>query len=162
MIISLIAALAKNRVIGSKNKIPWYLPADLRHFKQLTMGHTVIMGRKTFESLGKPLPGRTNIVITHDKNFPAPGSIVVNSFEEALEKSQGEKVFVMGGEQIYKLAMPYAKKLYLTFLDTELEGDVFFPEFKENDWRLISAEVHERDPKNQYNYSFRVYEKKSG
>ncbi len=163
MIISLVAAMARNRVIGSQGKIPWQLPADLKHFKELTYGHPVIMGRKTYESIGKPLSGRKNIVISREPDFRAEGCIVSRSFEEALESAKSsEEVFVIGGGQIYKLALPYAGKIYLTVIDAEIAGDTFFPKFDESEWQLVNSESHQSDEKNPYNYRFLVYEKKTG
>ncbi len=137
MKISIIVAVAgKKRVIGSSNKIPWYIPGELKRFKEITMGHPIIMGRKTHESIGKPLPGRTNIVITTHPDYQALGCIVVHSLEEALRFAQGkpfdsEEVFIIGGGQIYAEALPLADKLYLTYIDKEIEGDVFFPDYSD-------------------------------
>lgn len=131
MKISIIAALAgKKRVIGSSNKIPWYIQGELKRFKEITIGHPIIMGRKTHESIGKALPGRTNIVITHDPNYLAEGCVVVHGLEEALRQAQGDdECFVIGGGQIYKEALPLADKLYLTYIDKEISGDVYFPDY---------------------------------
>lgn len=143
--ISIIVAVAgKKRVIGKKGQLPWYIPAELKRFKEITMGHPIIMGRKTHESIGRPLPGRTNIVITHDLNYSKQGINVVRSLEEALRlasnASGNDEVFVIGGGQIYAQALPLADKLYLTYIDKEIEGDVFFPDYSE--FRKV---VHESD-----------------
>lgn len=129
--ISIIAALGKNRVIGKDNELLWPIPDDLKRFKEITTGHPVIMGSKTYESIGKPLPNRTNIVITRDKNYKAPGTFIAHSLEEAFEKAGGGEIFVIGGAQIYSLALPHADKLYLTLIEDEKEGDAFFPDYSE-------------------------------
>jgi len=127
--VSIIAALGKNRVLGKDNELLWRIPDDLKRFKELTTGHPIIMGSKTYESIGKPLPNRTNIVLTKDSDYEAPGTIVVHSLEEAFEKAENEEIFVIGGGQIYALALPYADKLYLTLIDDKKEGDTFFPDY---------------------------------
>lgn len=136
--VSIVAAMGKNRVIGKGNTLLWHIPEDLKRFKSLTLGHPVIMGRKTFDSivafLGKPLPGRTNIVITRDEAWQFEGAVVAHSFEGALEKARAEEreeIFVIGGAQIYEQTLPYADRLYLTLIDDEKEGDVFFPPYEE-------------------------------
>ena len=130
MIISLIAAVGKNNVIGTDNKLPWKLSADLKRFKAITSGKPVAMGRKTFESIGKPLPNRTNIIITRDKNYKADGCVVVHSAEEALNAAKGNaEIMIIGGEQIFKEFLPIANKLYLTYINYDFEGDILFHEF---------------------------------
>lgn len=136
MKISIIVAVAgEKRVIGKKGGLPWYIPAELKRFKSITMGHPVIMGRKTHESISRPLPGRTNIVITHDPDYSAEGCLVAHNLEEALRlasnASGDDEVFVIGGGQIYAQVLPLADKLYLTYIDKEIEGDVFFPDYSE-------------------------------
>lgn len=135
MKISLIAAISTNRVIGRDNKIPWYISEDFKRFKAITLGHPIIMGRKTFESIGKPLPGRTNIVITRDESFSSEGVVVAHSINEAIEiakiKEGSEEIFIIGGGQIYSQSMNLADKLYLTVVNQEVEGDVYFPEYSE-------------------------------
>ena len=131
--ISIIAAIGKNRELGKEGKLLWHIGDDLKRFKALTMRHPIIMGRKTFESIGKPLPGRTNIVITRDENWSHEGVIATHSLEEAIEKAKeldGEKIFIGGGSQIYEQALPYTDKLYLTLIDDEKEADSFFPEYE--------------------------------
>lgn len=129
MMISLIVAMAENRTIGKDNKLPWKLPADLQRFKKLTTGHAVIMGRKTFESIGRPLPQRQNIVISRNPNFKAAGIEVASSLSKALEAAKGDEVFVIGGQQIYAEALALADRIYLTLIHEEIDGDAFFPEF---------------------------------
>lgn len=160
--LSLLVAMARNRVIGAKNDLPWYLPADLKRFKELTTGHTVIMGRTTFESIvariGKPLPNRTNIILTRDANYAAPeGCVVVTSLEEALSKASGEEVFVIGGGQVFEQALSRAGKIYLTRVEADIEGDVLFPELGP-EWKQVSSEPHPADDKNEYPYTFVVLE----
>ncbi len=157
MKISLIVAVSRNGVIGKDNKLPWHLPEDLKRFKALTMGHPIIMGRKTFESIGKPLPGRTNIVITHQKNFAYYGATTTPSLDEALRMTEKEgEVFVIGGAQVFKHALPAADKLYLTLIDRDVEGDTFF-RWAPSEWQEISREnfLTATLP-----YSFITYERK--
>ena len=165
MKLALIAAVGGNNVIGKGGKIPWHLSADLRRFKELTMGHPIIMGRKTFESIGKPLPGRRNIVISGAPDFKAEGCLVAHSFGEALRMAdgmgQGEAgVFVVGGARVYAEALPSADTIYLTKIDGSFEGDAFFPGIDEREWELISSEEHKKDEDNPYRYEFLVYERK--
>lgn len=132
--VSAIAAIGKNRELGKGNNLLWCIPHDLARFKSITMGHPVIMGRKTFESIGRPLPGRPNIIITRDKSFEAEGCLVTHSIEDAFEEAKDlddEEVFIIGGGEIYKQAMPYVDKLYLTLIHDEKESDVFFPDYSE-------------------------------
>jgi dihydrofolate reductase len=163
MILSLIVAMSQNRVIGQEGKLPWYLPADLKRFRQLTTGHSVIMGRKTFQSilarLGKPLPDRKNIILTRNHDFSAPGCLLVTSLNEALQAAEGEEVFVIGGAQIYDLALPQVQRLYLTLLQTDLKGDTYFPELTAAEWKQISRENFPADEKNPFPYSFILYER---
>lgn len=158
--ISLVAAMAKNRVIGVDNQLPWHLPADLKHFKALTVGKPIIMGRKTFCSLGKPLPNRTNIIITHQKDFVAPGCVVCHSIDTALKHVQPcDEVMIIGGANIYQQFLPLAHRLYITYVDVELAGDSYFPDFSFERWRLMSNEQHLADERNAYNYAFTLYER---
>ncbi len=162
MLISIIAAMGKNKVIGKGNALPWKLPADMEHFKTLTKGKPIIMGRKTFESVGKPLPDRTNIIITRDQNYKDEGCIVAYSTEEALKAAENsEEVMICGGAQIYKEFLPKADKMYLTLIDADFEGDAYFPEYNPEEWEETSYEEHERDAENQYNYTFLVLRRKS-
>lgn len=157
MIISLIAALGKNRIIGNDNSIPWKLPADMKRFRELTTGKPVIMGRKTFESIGRPLPNRTNIVITTDKNYIADGCIVVHSVDEALKAAKGNEIMIIGGAQIYRQFLPIANKMYLTFIDKNFEGDSYFPEYNKHEWKETSREEHADE--NGLGYAFVNFER---
>ena len=146
MIISLIAAVGKNNVIGIDNRLPWKLSADLKRFRAITSGKPVVMGRKTFESIGKPLPNRTNIIITRDKNYKADGCVVVHSAEEALNAAKGSKeIMIIGGEQIFREFLPKAKLIYLTVIEEEFDGNAYFPEYDKNEWKEVSREEHEDD-----------------
>lgn len=161
MKLSLIAAIGKNRELGFGNKLPWYLPDDLKRFKEITRGHNVIMGRKTYESIGRLLPDRKNIIITRDKSYRAEGAVLVSSMEKALaECADDPESFAIGGGEIFKLALPYAKKMYLTHVEAELPADSFFPEFDLNEWRVVSEEPREKDEKHPYDFTFRTYERK--
>jgi dihydrofolate reductase len=139
MLISIIAAMSLNRVIGKNNQIPWHIPGEQKRFKEITWGHSIIMGRKTHESIGRVLPGRTNIVITRQENYSAPGCIVVHSLEAALKNCPPHETeaFIIGGEQIFRLALPFAQRIYLTIIQKEIEGDAFFPEFSLHDVTVI-------------------------
>lgn len=164
MIVSAIAAMSKNRVIGVENDLPWHLPADMKYFMRTTRGHHVIMGRKTFESMGVPLKNRTNIVITRDAFYTASGILVAHSLHEALqlaEASKQEEVFIIGGAEIYKLALPVLDRIYLTEIDLVVkDGDAFFPDFESPLWQLVKEEQNEPDERNHYSYTFKVFEKK--
>lgn len=154
MTISTIVAVSKNGVIGKDNATPWYLPAELARFKQVTMGHPIIMGRKTHESIGRTLPGRQNIVITHDKNYRAEGSDVVNSIQAALDfVKDSDEVFIIGGAAIYEQAMPILNKIYLTRVNVNIDGDRYF-RFNEDEWQTVSFEKFPADEKNQYSFEF--------
>jgi len=160
MSISIIAAMSRNRVIGRNNGMPWRLPADLRFFKETTMGHTLIMGRKTFESLQKFLAGRRIIVLTRDRCFEAEGIETAHTLEEAVSLAEDEaEIFIAGGAEIYSLALDadIADTMYLTLIEEDFEGDTWFPEYKESDWKLISREDREKDEKNPYDFSFLKY-----
>lgn len=162
MRISLIAAMAENRVIGVNNALPWRLPADLRHFRQLTTGHHVIMGRRNYESIGKPLPERTNIVITRNPAYHAPGCRVKHSLADALRDSGDDpEVFVIGGAEIYRQAIEHADRIYLTLVHADIRGDTFFPEFDMREWRETSRTRHEADEKNPHAYSFMTYDRRN-
>jgi dihydrofolate reductase len=159
--ISLIAAVSENGVIGAQNRLPWHLPDDLRHFRAITTGHTVITGRKNYESIGKPLPNRRNIVITHQRGFHAPGCLVVNSLEEALALTSGEsEVFVIGGAQLYAQTLPLATRLYLTEVHAAVAGDTYFPTLEPGDWQETAREPHAADERHAYGFSFVVLERK--
>ncbi len=163
--VSLIGAMGKDRGLGFSNELSWRLPDDLKRFKGITRGHAVIMGRKTYESIGGPLPERKNIVITRNAGYRAPGCTVVGSMEEAMKVARtgssesGAEVFVIGGAEAYKLGLPYADKMYLTFVDADVPADAFFPEFDEKEWRVVKEEKHERDEKHAHSFVFKVYER---
>lgn len=142
--LSMIVAMSKNRVIGRDNQLPWHLPADLKHFKAVTMGKPIVMGRKTFESIGRPLPGRTNVVLTRDKHWTAEGVLVFSSIEDALKDlSDEEEVMVIGGSQIYTALLPKAGRLYLTEIDLIVtDGDAFFPELSSSEWKEVERVNH--------------------
>ncbi len=158
--ISLIVARSENRVIGRDGDLPWHLPADLKRFKRLTLRHTVIMGRKTFESIGRPLPRRRSIVLSRNPDYRPEGAEVAHGLERALELAAGEtEVFVIGGARVFAEALPRADRLYLTLVHAEVEGDVFFPEVDAEDWRLVSEERHEADDRHAHAFSFLTYER---
>lgn len=163
MTVSLIVAVSDNGVIGRDGGLPWHLPRDLRHFKTTTMGHHLIIGRRTWDEVGKPLPGRTMLVVTRSRTFVANGATVVHSLEDALEVSKkDEEPFVGGGAYIYRIALArdLVDRLYLTRVHTDVEGDTFLPEIDFDDWELISTEHHEADEKNEFACTFQVYERR--
>ncbi len=158
--ISIIAALAENRVIGVNNTLPWRLPNDLKHFRRLTTGHAIIMGRKNYESIGRPLPERTNIVVTRNRDYRASGCLVAHSLDEALALAQNDpEIFIIGGAEIYREALARADRLYLTQVHAAVDGDTFFPETNRNDWEETTRERHGADDKHAYAYSFVVLER---
>ncbi len=168
MTVSLIVAMARNAVIGNEGDLPWRLSADLRRFKQLTMGHAVIMGRKTYESIARRLPqqllpGRTSIVITRQEDYAAaPGAIVTGSMGEALEAVAGDpEAFIIGGAQIYRAALPLVDRIYITEVQANVDGDTAFPAWDRSQWELIEQSDHAADERNSYDYSFRVYQRRS-
>ncbi|WP_026462706.1 dihydrofolate reductase [Adhaeribacter aquaticus] len=154
--IASIFAMSSNRVIGKDNTLPWHLPADLKFFKNKTTGHPILMGRKTYESIGKPLPNRTSIVITRQENYEVPGAIVVNSLSDAIKAGQviNQDLFIIGGAEILKEAIPLIDTMYLTKIHEEFEGDVFYPEYNPAEWQETWREDHEPDEKNKYAFSF--------
>jgi dihydrofolate reductase len=156
MVISMIAAMANNRVIGLENKMPWHLPADLQHFKRITTGKPVIMGRKTFESIGRPLPGRRNIIITRNSRYCAAGIEIVTTPEAALELvADLEEVMIIGGGNIYQQFLEHADRLYLTFIDLDIKGDTQFPDYqKVANWEIKEEESKQADEKNKSSYKF--------
>lgn len=163
MLISMIAAMANNRVIGSGNAMPWHLPADLKHFKHTTLGKPIIMGRLTYESIGKALPGRLNIVISRDSQLTLSDATVVNSTEAALLAAEGSaEVMVIGGGTIYQSFLPLCHKLYLTHIELDVVGDTYFPDYQSAfSWQLIAEQKHDLDDKNPYSYRFVTLEKLS-
>ena len=158
--ISIVVAIAKNNAIGKDNQLLWHLPKDLKHFKEITSGHTIIMGRKTYESVGKPLPNRRNIIITR-QNIAINGCEVVNSIDDALKLCAGEsEVFIVGGAEIYKQAMALTDRIYLTIVHQEFDGDTYFPEIKEDIWKETARQDHEPDEKHLFPYSFITLERR--
>jgi len=163
MTVSMIVAVSSNGVIGRDGGLPWYLPADLKHFKRTTMGHHLIIGRRTWEELGKPLPGRTMVIVTRSRQFAPDGATVVGSLEQALELTAADdEPFIGGGAQIYRLALArdLVDRIYLTRIHAEVEGDTFLPEIDFANWGLVSDEDYEADEKNEYPYSFLIYERR--
>ncbi|ARI77311.1 dihydrofolate reductase [Halobacillus mangrovi] len=160
--ISFIFAMDKNRLIGKENDLPWHIPNDFKFFKDMTWGKTIIMGRKTFESFGKPLPEREHIVITSNREYNREGCKVIHSINEILqlEKNQPDKEwFVIGGSVLFEKMLPYADRMYLTYIDHAFEGDTHFPEYDESEWKLISETKGKMDDKNPYDYYFRTYDR---
>ncbi|RUM49828.1 MAG: type 3 dihydrofolate reductase [Marinomonas sp.] len=164
--LSLIVAMSSNRVIGVNNSLPWHLPNDLKYFKQATMGKPIVMGRNTFESIGKPLPGRRNIVISRNPDYQPEGVDVVSSLEAAIQLGEDiclvdgqEEVMIIGGAQIYSLALERADRLYITHVDAEIEGDAFFPEVNWENYEKIGEEAFAAEGPNPYDYRFSVYQK---
>lgn len=161
MLVSIIAAMDRNRLIGSDNQLPWHLPADLAHFKKVTMGKPVIMGRKTYESIGRPLPGRTNIVLTRSGDFQSEGVVVAHNLEQALDHAaDADEVMIIGGSSLYELALPLVDRLYLTFIEYSYQGDAWFPDFDPAEWQVIASEEHRADAKNSNDYLFVTYQRK--
>jgi dihydrofolate reductase len=168
MIISMIAAMSKNRVIGKDNDIPWHLPDDFTFFKETTAGHFVIMGRKNWESLPhriKPLPNRTNVVITRQKSYKADGAEVVSSLEAAIQLARNaeneDEAFIIGGGEIYRQGLDYADTIYLTEINAEIDGDVKFPEFSKNEWQEVQRTHHSADERHAFDFDFVTYKKKA-
>jgi dihydrofolate reductase len=165
LIISLIAAISKNHVIGKNNDLPWNLPDDMKYFMNTTKGHHCIMGRKNYDSIPekfRPLPNRTNIVVTRQKGFEAPGCIVVNSINESIaiaRKNNETEAFVIGGAEIYRHTMEQTDRMYLTEIDAIIEGDTYFPEFDKKIWKEVKREHHNADERHKYAFDFVVYEK---
>ncbi|HEX7735573.1 MAG TPA: dihydrofolate reductase [Ktedonobacteraceae bacterium] len=160
--ISMIAAYARGRVIGKEGNLPWRLPNDSRYFQRVTTRHTVVMGRKTFDSMGKPLPRRRNIVLSHSQSFAPAGVEVVRSVDDvlALDQAENGEIFIVGGEQIYTLFLPSARRLYLTEIELTVEGDTHFPAWNPQEFTLISAQAGQLDEKNTLPHTFLVYERK--
>ena len=159
--ITIVVAMGKNREIGLNNQLLWHLPKDLKHFKELTTGHPVIMGRKTYESIGKPLPNRTNIVISRKNDWFEEGILIVGSIKEAIKfaKKIDENAYIIGGGNIYKQTLDLADKLEVTLVDTTLEADTFFPKIDEKKWTKTNEIHHEKDEKNQFDFSFQTFER---
>lgn len=163
--IKILVACDENSVIGKDNQLIWHLPADLKRFKSLTTGHVILMGRKTYESIGKPLPNRTTIVITRQADFQAEGTIIAHSVDEAILKAKSlsrEDIFIVGGAEIYTVSMALADQILLTQLHDIFEGDAFFPEISPETWEIVDRERGQTDEKNPFQYSFITYQKKDG
>jgi dihydrofolate reductase len=161
MTVSMIVAVSDNGVIGRAGGLPWHLPRDLRHFKTTTTGHHLIVGRRTWDEVGKPLPGRVMVVVTRSFRFEAEGAVVVHSLEDALEVARtDEEPFIGGGAHIYRMALAQdlVERIYLTRVHAEVEGDTFLPEIDFDEWRLVSSEHHEADEKNRYACTFEIYD----
>jgi dihydrofolate reductase len=160
--ISFLVAMDENRIIGKDNQLPWSLPEDLKYFKRVTMGHPIIMGRKTHESIGRVLPGRENIVITRQLNYQSEGCTVFYSVQELVKycREQDTEVFVIGGAEIFNEMFTFADRLYITLIHESFDGDTYFPEFDLNEWELTSSETGIKDEKNPYDYEFRIYKRK--
>jgi len=162
MIISQIVAISRNRVIGKDNKLPWHMPDDLAYFFRMTRGRHIIIGRKNFEANGKALPDRVNIVVTRRNDYEAPGCIIVHSPENAIQyaRSAGEKeAFISGGSGIYRATLDITDRIYLTLIDAEVEGDVFYPKLNMNQWRTVSEIKHKADARNKYDYTYFIFER---
>lgn len=164
MILSLIVAASENNVIGVGNALPWKLPDDLKHFKELTIGHPIIMGRKTYESIGRLLPDRVNIIITRNKDFAVEGAVVVDSIDQAIEEAKKtgvEEIFIIGGAEIYKQTMDSANRIYLTRVNTRLKGDAFFPEIDDEKWKEVpgSRQMHPKDDTHEHSFVFITFER---
>ncbi len=164
--LSLICALSRNRAIGINNQLPWHLPRDLAHFKAVTMGHPIIMGRKTFDSIGRPLPGRHNIVVSHQREWAREGVTVVNNLIDAIAcatemaQSAGQReIMLIGGASLYEQALPLAQRLYLTEVHVDIPGDAFFPVFASDEWSEVCREEWSADDKNSFSCAFVVYER---
>ncbi|WP_295623610.1 dihydrofolate reductase [uncultured Nitrosomonas sp.] len=163
--LSILVAMAKNRVIGRNNQLPWHLPADLKHFKFLTMGQIIVMGRKTYESIGRSLPGRENIIITRQLGYEIPGATVVNSLQDALlicEESStiSRESFIIGGENLYRQTLGICQRMYITEIQSDFEGDIFFPEFDRSDWEEIQRHKHISENGAHIEYHFVILDRK--
>jgi len=159
--VSLIVAMARNGVIGVNNTLPWHLPADLKHFKSLTMGHHIVMGRKTYESIGKPLPGRTSVVVTRNPDYFLPDVIVVNSLEAALTACEKDsEIFVIGGAELYRQAINLADRIYLTEIDADISGDAHFTEIFRDVWQEVERITNNPDDKNPYTFHFVTFDRR--
>ena len=161
--LSMIVAMARNRVIGADGKIPWHLPNELQLFKSVTMGHHIIMGRKTYESIGRLLPGRTTVIVTRQKDYSVAGAKIAHTLEQAVALCAGDsEIFVIGGGELYRAAMPIADRLYLTVVDAEPAGDTQMPEFNPAEWQLQSTKQYSRDERHAHDYRFEVHDRVAG
>ena len=162
MRVSIIAAVAENGVIGREGRLPWHLADDLRRFKRLTMGHTLVMGRKTWDSIGRPLPGRRMVVLSRQADFRPVGAEVADSLDDALAVAQAagdDETFIIGGAEVYRLALPRAERMYITRVHANIDGDAYFPILCWSDWRLVTANDRAADDKNDYDHTLQVYER---
>lgn len=160
MIRTLVVAMARNRVIGRDNQLPWRLPDEIAYFKRVTMGHPIVMGRRTYESIGKPLPGRKNIVVTHDRDYRAPGCSVVGSLAEAWQAAgDAEEVCVIGGTSLFRESLPIADRIHLTLVEAEVPGDTYFPEFDRGEWRETEVMRHAADDRHAYPFRILLLER---
>ena len=158
--LSMVVAMARNRVIGADGKIPWHLPNELQLFKSVTMGHHIIMGRKTYESIGRLLPGRTTVIVTRQKDYSISGAKIAHTLEQAITLCNGDsEIFVIGGGELYRAAMRMADRLYLTVVDAEPAGDTQMPEFNATEWRLQSTKQYSRDERHAHDYRFEVHDR---
>jgi len=161
MRISIIAAMSANRAIGLENRLPWNLPDDLKRFKALTMNHHIVMGRKTYDSIGKPLPGRDTVIVTRNMDYAVPGCVAVNSLDAALTVSFSDaEVFFVGGADLYRQVLPIANRIYLTEIRRVFDGDAFFPEFDMRQWSETSREQHRTEGDNGFEYHYVIYDRK--
>jgi dihydrofolate reductase len=160
-VISIIAAMARHRVIGAGGRIPWHLPEELKRFKRLTLGHHIVMGRKTWESIGRALPGRTSVIVTRQRGYRAPGARVVHSLDEAIAAcGSDEEIFVIGGAELYAQSLPRAGRLYLTTIDAEVPGDTLMPEIAAGEWREVSTDEFAADERHRYAFRCVTYERR--
>lgn len=162
MMLSIIVAFDRNRTIGKDNQLPWHLPRDLANFKKVTMGHPIVMGRKTYESIGRPLPGRENIILTRNRSYEADGCKIIHTIDDLrqIKQQYNDELFILGGAEIFKEVLPEVDRLYVTYIDAEFVGDTFFPEVDLNEWKEISREKGIKDENNPYDYEFIVYERR--
>lgn len=164
MLISAIFAMSRNRVIGKDNDLPWYLSDDLKFFKKKTLGHHIIMGRNSFEAIGRPLPKRTNVILTRNPYYVVSQCLIAHTVEEALSLAYNngeEEAFIIGGEAVFRTALPLLDKIYMTYIDEDIEGDTYFPEFDESEWELISTQNFNADEKNDYDFEIRELRRKT-
>lgn len=158
--LSMIVAMAKNRVIGADGRIPWHLPNELQLFKSVTMGHHIIMGRKTYESINRLLPGRSTVIVTRQKNYAVAGAKIAHTLDEAVAQCAGDsEIFVIGGGELYRAAMPKADRIYLTVVDAEPAGDTYMPEFDATQWRVHSTQRFGKDERHAHDYRFEIHER---
>jgi dihydrofolate reductase len=158
--LSIIVAMSRNRVIGARGAIPWHLPDELKRFRNITMGHHIVMGRKTWESIGRPLPGRTSVIVTRQSGYRAPGAVVAHSLDEAIAACRGdEEIFVIGGAELYAQALPLANRVYLTVVDADIEGDTWMPELNASVWRETAFHSFAADKRHAYSYRCSIHER---